>query len=351
MAVHPDPMVRYQLCCHIFEFYEQNPEFVWATLENWIDDIGNKPGSLGVLVIPTVNQPQRYWFLRKQNRERANTLLTKLSDKANSNKKEKLQNFCGSLTAVVWVQFAEEWALARIKLFLEYPQSFSDEIGGVTHSICELLLPQETGEDNNSPEEIERLIELLTLVLQKSSASIEAYEIGLKDIPENSQPKEHPRWIKELASNFNHVSYRFRFNAEKQSAELAMQEIGPRAQNLSIWWKNSEAVLSALLASPYPNITFNLIEGIEKIAEYDYHQALHWVARITAASEPMGLTRENLAADHTIKFLEVILSEHKIDLSLGSQEHADYISILEAYLKVGWPRAIQLAINLDALYR
>ena len=56
------------------------------------------------------------------------------------------------------------------------------------------------------------------------------------------------------------------------------------------------------------------------------------------------------AADLTIKILERILAEHRTSLS-GGQLRSDFVQTLEAYLQVGWPKAMRLAFQLESIFR
>lgn len=80
-------------------------------------------------------------------------------------------------------------------------------------------------------------------------------------------------------------------------------------------------------------------------------RTLHWLAKVTEANSAVGLTNEQLAADHTIEILERILAEHKASLKEGSQLRTDFLSILDAYLAVGWDRAMRLALQIESIFR
>ena len=66
---------------------------------------------------------------------------------------------------------------------------------------------------------------------------------------------------------------------------------------------------------------------------------------------PKGLNVESLAADTTIKILEEIFASHKFALAGKSEMRLDSVQTLEAYLQIGWPKAMRLAIQLESIFR
>ena len=73
--------------------------------------------------------------------------------------------------------------------------------------------------------------------------------------------------------------------------------------------------------------------------------------RATEASAPSGLANEPLAADRTTGILEKVLAEPHLSLAAEGDVRSDFLAVLDAYLGVGWPRAIELAAKLYSIFR
>jgi hypothetical protein len=61
------------------------------------------------------------------------------------------------------------------------------------------------------------------------------------------------------------------------------------------WWSYTESILDVLLSIPHPSFAFNLVEGLERLIEFDFKRVLHWISRATVASAPAGFAGESLA--------------------------------------------------------
>lgn len=94
-----------------------------------------------------------------------------------------------------------------------------------------------------------------------------------------------------------------------------------------------------------------MIEGLEPLIPLDVPSGLRWLRKVTLASVPQGLTVESLAADSTITILEKMLAGHRLALAADNKMLVDFVQTLEAYLQIGWPKAMLLAIKLDSIFR
>ena len=143
----------------------------------------------------------------------------------------------------------------------------------------------------------------------------------------------------------------FLFSAEEHVKQWAAVQVDGREKLITAWWDTVEPILEALLAMPHPMITYDMVKGLEHLVDLDVQRSLHWLRRVTEAGAPAGLTSETLAADHTVQILGRILAEHKASLAVGGKLRPDFLQILEAYLQVGWPKAVRLAIELESIFR
>ena len=150
---------------------------------------------------------------------------------------------------------------------------------------------------------------------------------------------------------FSYISGRIRFSAERLSIRLRDMSPEELGREMRSWWSYTEGIIEVLLSIPHPSFAFNLVEGLERLIEFDFKKTLHWISRATTASAPAGFAGESLAQGRVIQILEKTLADHRISLVDDAEVRADFLATLEAFLAVGDPRAMALATKLDSIYR
>ena len=346
LAHDPDPVVRFFLGSRIWAFFKKWPEFVWETLESWIADLPTQRGSAGVLQGP-LSYNGWLWWLWNENRDRANQLLRDFLIAAHSRNEAKFQIACGSWIAALWFSKGETWAYEILESFVTSLRDNLDELNGAQNSALSLLLPRTPKESR--PEERQRALTFLVKLLNVANQVLEASKEEIESLSASGAEEDSFSWVRKIFEFFNHTAYEFQFSAEghaKQwtSNEEAMTQLPER-------WNTVEPILDAIIALPHPGVVYHLIEGLEYLIPFDVQRGIHWLRKITLASVPQGLNVESLAADTTIKILEKTLAEHKFALASGDEMRIDFVQTLEAYLQVGWPKAMLLAIRLESIFR
>lgn len=244
----------------------------------------------------------------------------------------------------------EQWASKILEESADSLTDNLDELGGALQQIVNKLLPRASN-DADIVEHRQLATDYLVHLLNEASQALEAYREKVATTPPSEQPIEPPAWVRQTAQFFDTVATAFLFCIEHHAQDWAAVEDGGREQDLQIWWERVEPILDALLAMPHPQVAYYIIEGLGHLVDLDVQRSLRWIRRVTLASVPQGLTIESLAADHTIDMLAGVLAEHKGSLATSTELRSDLVQTLEAYLQVGWPKAIELAIQLDSIFK
>lgn len=348
VSQHPKYIVRFHLGIRIWGLLKSWPEFVWGTLERWIKELPEQKDNHNVLT--GTLRDSWFWWLRKNDRRRTNQLLRDLLYSARSYNSRPLRRSCGSWLAVLYFSKGEAWARNILSNAVNSMIDFADELDGAFNVAIDLLLPRDW-ENSSKPRLQERALTFLVDFLSTANQILEAYRIEIARIPEANKPSEPPEIIKQIAGQFQHISMNFRFSAENYVTWWNLNHRGAKTGQETNWWITIEPILDAILNMPHPAIAFHIIEGLEYFVDLDLERCIHWLRRVTLASGPSGLTSETLASNHTIGILEKVLAEHRVSLADQSELLSDFIHILEAYLQVGWPRAMRLAVQVESIFR
>ncbi len=346
IANDPDPSVRFHLGSNIWPLLNKWPEFVWDTLEHWISELPTRVDVLTV-IHGTLNDSW-FWWLRKDNQLRADQMLRNLWAAARLRDSRNLKRVCGEWLMALYLIKGESWAENAIESALNPLETYIFEMDGALNFAVRVLLPRKP--INPIPEERQkRGIRFLTELLENAKKAICEYE----EIAKSSSSKEAiqtPDSVKQLVKFFKHVSAEFQFSAEGYYKYYVETDATNKDEIMAEWWLTSESILKSLLIFPEPAVVFDLIKGLERLVDLDVNRVLRLLREATLASLSKGLSLENQAKDKTIKILGSILAEHKVSL-VDIELRSDFVQILDAYMQVGWPEALEMGVQIESIYR
>ncbi len=348
LADSSDPRVRFHMGERIWSLLDKWPEFVWETLEKWTDDITGQNGSLGVL--RGTLRDSWLWWLWARDKSRTTVLVQRLLTQAHASGDDEFRKGIGSWIGIIWITEDEEWAQEILHGQIDAMRDNLDELEGAEFTALRFVLPRDTDKEKK-PQERERASIFIIQLLGAAHTNLMAFDVELKKLPPEKKPAELPAWVKQTAGFVHHTSRHFHSSADdfvKHQRDLPEDQ---RSANAAAWLEEKEPLLNAILNAKHPSIAFDLIRGLEALIELNVTQPLKWLRRVTELNSAEGLTTESLAADHTIGILERILAEHKVSLKEGTSLRSDFLAILNAYLSVGWERAMRLGMQIESIFR
>lgn len=349
LADDPDPQVRCSLGQQIWQFLNKWPEFVWETLDRWLNELPNRAGTIGVL--RKTLHSSWYGWLRNSDAARAEQFFNKLLTAARLCNSAELRSHCGALLTALWFFEGETWAGEALRNALDSITDNADELKGAERNAVHELLPRSPKEPPIPVEEHQRVQDFLLQLLEAANQALRVYYAEVTNIAPSDGANEPAPWVKKVSDFFYDVATEFDFSAEGHAKQWTSAQTDDKEAKISAWWQTVEPILEALLAIPHPGIVFKLIEGLEHFIDLDLQRSLCWIRKATLASASAGLVNERLAADRTIEILSRILADHKKILLEGNELQSDFIQILESYLNVGWPKAVQLAVQIETIFR
>jgi hypothetical protein len=348
VADDPNPLVRYHLGKRVWSFLNNWSEFVWETLERWVSELPYRAGTVGVFC-GTLHLSW-FWLLRNNDATRAEQFLKTLLTAVHSCNSKELRSGCGAWLFALWFFEGEVWAGAALNKAIDSIRDNTDELKAAERIVVQKLIPREPKEPL-VVEQRQRAMDFLLQLLRAANQALQAYSAELANIPLSERSKEPPPWVPKVAEFFHYVAAEFHFCVKGQVKQWTTVPANEREAQIAAWWENVEPILDGLLTMPHPGVVFDLMKGFEHLVNLDVQRSLYWMRKATLASVPAGLANEPLAADRTLEILRRILAEHKTSLVKGDEVRSDFVQILEAYLQVGWEKALQLAVQIESIFR
>lgn len=79
-------------------------------------------------------------------------------------------------------------------------------------------------------------------------------------------------------------------------------------------------------------------------------EVLHLAEGVARSSERFGYNLDSLAVAEVVKFVEIILADHREEVRDG-QGLEDLLNLLDIFAKTGWSDALRLVWRLDEVFR
>jgi hypothetical protein len=108
-------------------------------------------------------------------------------------------------------------------------------------------------------------------------------------------------------------------------------------------------LLAMLTEFKHPSIVHRIVETLARIAPADPRRAFLIVHATVKAGD--AYTRDSLAADMTISLIERYLAEFRNIVVADPELLTATRSILDAFVRVGWPAAVSLSYRLGDAFR
>lgn len=162
---------------------------------------------------------------------------------------------------------------------------------------------------------------------------------------ENSERQDRLAAVVRIANNIAEQIY---FASGAHSSRMTPEETTPRGDQ-SHYATACLPVLELLASISYPRVTHNLVRTLDHIRLHQPARALR-VAAQAVANDP-GYAREQLGHEATLRMIKNYLADHR-DLVFSNPANTTSLRLLlEAYVRTGWEKAIDLAETMTELFR
>jgi hypothetical protein len=381
---HPQPWVRYHLAIGLcWRLFDAAPDFVWETLEAWVKGPWSQRSMMGrVLGVALGSQ----WLLRlrQKDAQRADQFLHELIKVAQEHDEKHLWRTAGDSLGALYAGAALTPVLHDdLEGLIADARARAEELLLVLSSMLRVVLPiGDPGSDyelTRDPAAVERCCKLAVRILDALDAERVKYEKEQqRQQAEGALPKR-PEWLDlcrdvarvfrtaaeawvctiapELASELRELveaDAREDAAVDGSAASSLGSKVGegvPRTAVMDDWWGRARPLLVALLRWPLAQAADDLIVAFSACAWLDAPESLAWLHRVIKASAEAGTLDEVLAVDTALDTLARLMAKDSSGLAFDENYWANFHQTLDVFLDVGWPRAVELALQIDTLSR
>ena len=177
VAGDDDPIIRRRLAERLWEFFKVWEEFVWETIERWVEGLSARDDIEETLQTVFNGRPW-LWWLRNSDADRADRLLRNLFASAHSAGVAKLQSHAGEWVAGLWLVKEASWAAETLKQATQTVEEYLSELWGAQKAATDVLFA--TSEDKPvPPDRSHRGAEFLVKLLGSAKLALDTYWSGL----------------------------------------------------------------------------------------------------------------------------------------------------------------------------
>lgn len=99
-----------------------------------------------------------------------------------------------------------------------------------------------------------------------------------------------------------------------------------------------------------PPTAMNVLKIFTKCLAYSPRKILRLAVKAVSAGAQYGFSQDHMAISEFVEFAEVFLADHR-DLLREEEIAAQFSDLLDLFVRVGWPQAVQMVMTLDEALR
>ena len=351
LASDPVASVRMVTARELFMIYFTVPEKFWDIVNNRAACETNQvvQKSLYSTLIQVVAR-------KKENEEKTTHIMDKLL-KRTSPPTEWLEPADPFIALLMWLAIDREnsWALETIEdTFFKEPIRFANPLNRAVFWVMKNYVIPKNLETSERHEKTKRAIAWLSKVIDVVSNGIEELcttfkEHGTEEV--SQQLHDLYRVIDEVIMRLYFAVARERGESEEPAEEIPDElrrrfygEVKPLMEGIIDFALDPEnGVMFAKTAHYFMQLLTNFLSCNPK-------EVLHLAEGVARSSERFGYNLDALAVKEVVKFVEIILADHRNEVREG-EGLDDLLNLLDIFAKTGWADALRLVWRLDEVFR
>ena len=351
LASDPVPSVRMETAMELFWVYFTNAERFWHI----IDDRATRETNRVVqkYLYATLN---RVVARKKENEEKTARIMDKLLERTPPSI-ERLEIADSCINLLMWLAIDREnsWALETIEdTFIKYPIRFANSLRYAVSQVMKNYVVPKNFETPEGHERAKRAIVWLSKVIDTVSNEIAELCTTFKE----HRSEEVEEQLRDIYRVIDEVIMRLYFEIarEKDGVEEPVEEIPYelRRRFYSEVKPLMEGVIDFAL-DPENGVMFAktahyFMELLTSFLSCNPKEVLHLAEGVARSSERFGYNLDALAVEDVVKFVEIVLADHRDEVRDG-QGLKDLLNLLDIFAKTGWSEALRLVWRLDEVFR
>ena len=345
------PSVRMVTAMELFWVYYAEPEKFWSLMDDRATRETNRV--VQKYLYATLN---RVVARKKENEEKTARIMDKLLERTPPSI-ERLEIADSCINLLMWLAIDREnsWALETIEdTFIKYPIRFANSLRYAVSQVMKNYVVPKNFETPEGHERAKRAIVWLSKVIDTVSNGIAELCTTFKE----HRSEEVEEQLRDIYRVIDEVIMRLYFEIarEKDGAEEPVEEIPYelRRRFYSEVKPLMEGVIDFAL-DPENGVMFAktahyFMELLTSFLSCNPKEVLHLAEGVARSSERFGYNLDALAVEDVVKFVEIVLADHRNEVRDG-QGLEDLLNLLDLFAKTGSPDALRLVWRLDEVFR
>ena len=351
LASDPVPSVRMVTAMGLFRVYDTNPDRFWHIVELMATHETNS------VVQKYIYAPLTHVVWRKEeNEDRTTRVMDKLF-KRTVPPTEGLEPSDPFIILLMRLAIYREnsWALKTIEdTFFQDPIRFANLLDRAVFRVMKDFVTPKNIETPAGRETAKRAIDWLGKVITVTVNGIQELSTTPHDQrSEEIHKKLHGTYrviekvIMRLYFEVVHQRDRSQKPSEKIPRELRCRfynEVKPLMKQVIYFAADQE---NGLMFAP---TAYRFMRLLTSFLSCNPTEVLHLAAGVARSSERFGYNLDALAVQDVVKFVEIVLADHRSEVREG-QALEDLLNLLDIFAKAGWSDALKLVWRLDEVFR
>lgn len=342
LAGDPVPSVRFLLASELWRLHEHFPTVLWPLLDERAVKERNGVVLQGIA--------QSLWPLIDLDPERSRRVMQQLLTREESNDEDDDRASTQLISMVVdyAVERDDEWAKTTIALWRSKPLEFASSLAVSGGRLIEHIKPQH-------PEQTAaRARALLLEHLDAAAMGVRALQKHTTNIAQEVLQK---KW-RSLYGIINNTVMRLYFAADidpklrqrtehplsDETREQFFRASLPLLRKVLSFGSEPEA---GVLLAPTAHYFMEFLNGTVR---YNPALVLSLAAAVVASSKRFNYTLDSMAMRETVRLVETLLADFRAEIQ-GESSINDLLGLLDSFVEVSWPDALNLVWRLDEIYR
>ena len=351
LANDPVPSVRMVTAMELFMVYFTKPERFWSLIDDRATHETNR-------VV------QKYFYAtltrvvarEKENEKKTIRIMDKLLTRIPP-PTEWLEPADPFIALLMWLAIDREnpWALETIEdSFFKNPIRFANSLNRAVFWVMKNYVAPKNLETSEGYERARRAIKWLSQVIGVVSDGIKELCTILKE----HRTEEIEKQLHDTYKVIDEIIMRLYFEVARDGgeSEKPIEEISDelRRRFYSAVKPLMEGVVAFALV-PENGVMFAptahyFMQLLTSFLSCNPKEVLHLAEGVARSSERFGYNLDALAVEDVVKFVEIVLADHRSEVRDG-EALDDLLNLLDIFAKTGWADALRLIWRLDEVFR
>ena len=258
---------------------------------------------------------------------------------------------------LMWLAISREnpWALQTIEdKFLKNPIGFPNALN---HAVFRVMKDNVTPNNLDTAEGLETLERAITFLEQVIDAVSEAIE-ELYTILEEHRTEETAKKLHDTYSVIDTVVMHLYFAVTDENVESERSTEGMSPELCSRYYNIVKPLMKQVIdfaldskkGGMFAPTAYHFMQLLTHFLSCNPKEVLHFAVGVARSGEPSGYSVDSLAVEDVVKFVEIVLADHRNEVREG-QALEDLLNLLDIFAKAGWSDALKLVWRLDEVFR